>query len=401
MSKIFVIGLDSYGLRTQHHAMLASCKLIVGSNRQLGYLKDLDAETRSITPLSQALAAIGENVQRGNVGVLASGDPLFYGIGRRLISEFSSDQIVFQPALSSMQEAFARFRVPWDDAAIISLHGRSCDHPAGLLLNSPKSFVFTDSINSPDYLARKCLEYCRIIEDEELLTGCRMLVAEQLGSTKERVTEGSLEEIAARDYDPLNVCCLLTPARTALTSFGLREEEIRHSRGLITKDEVRAATLHRLRLPASGVFWDIGGGSGSISLEAARINRGLTVYTLERKEEELANIKHNIRHFGTYNVVVVPGEAPLSCSGLPDPDVVFIGGSGGNLQYIIQEVARRLPEGGRVVVNGVIERTRKEAPKYMAENRLRVQSSTLSVSRTGEDGEPVVFNPITIMVGQK
>jgi precorrin-6B C5,15-methyltransferase / cobalt-precorrin-6B C5,C15-methyltransferase len=399
--KIFVIGVDSFGLRPQHLEMLISCQLVIGSDRQLAFLGDLKVDKKGVTPLAEALAAIRESLKTGNVGVLASGDSLFYGIGKRLLNEFSSSEILFQPALSSMQEAFARFKIPWDDATIISLHGRRCDHPAGRLLTHEKSFVFTDSVNSPNYLAEKCLEYCDQIGEHKLLDECRVLVAEQIGSPNERLIEGRFSEVAEMSFDPLNVMCVLTPGKKALTCFGLLEGEICHSRGLITKNEVRAATLHTLRLPKTGVLWDVGAGSGSISLEASRMNPELTVFSLERKEEELVNIKKNIRRYRSYNVVPVVGEASVTCRGLPDPDVVFIGGSGGSLKNIIKEVAQRLPKGGRLVVNGVIEKTRKEAPKFMAENGLLVQSSTVSVSRIGENAEEVVFNPITIMVGQK
>ncbi len=117
--------------------------------------------------------------------------------------------------------------------------------------------------------------------------------------------------------------------------FGLTEDSIQHSRGLITKNEVRAATLHQLQLPRKGVFWDIGAGSGSLSIEAARANPHLTVYAIEHKEEELENIKNNIVKFGCYNIVPIFGRAPEALVALPDPDRVFIGGSSGSLPDIV------------------------------------------------------------------
>ncbi len=401
MSKIIVIGIDSFGLTLRKNEILTDCTLVVAGNRLLAEVTNPEVEKRSITPLADAMAAIRQALPSGNVGVLASGDPLFFGIGRRLLAEFDSSRVEFFPALSSMQEACARFKLSWDDAELISLHGRKNLHVPGLLLRYPKSLIFTDQAHTPDILARELISYCETIGEGNLPDECRMMVAENIGNDKERVTEGSLHTVASRSFADLNVLCILVPEDGRRGRLGLTENEIAHSRGLITKDEVRAATLHKLRLPKSGVFWDIGAGSGSVSVEAALMNPDLTVYSVERKKEELANIKENICRNRCYNVVPVSGEAPFSIENLPDPDAVFIGGSGGQLEKIIAEAAKRLPNGGRLVVNGVIEKTVTEAPRFMKDNGLSVESSTVQISRTGQADEPVVFNPITIMVGSK
>ncbi len=401
MSEIHVIGIDSSGLGKEQKEILTNCKMIVGGDRLLEYVQGYSGKMCSITPLAKALEAIHATLPHGNVGVLASGDPLFYGIGKRLLQEFMSTNICFFPALSSLQEASARFKLSWDDAEIISLHGRRRNHLAGLLLMHSKSFVFTDREHAPNILASEIIAYCETIEEKDLLHRCRMLVAENIGSSEEKISQGSLEEIAGRVFSDLNVVCILVPEGEPCGRLGLSEAEIAHSRGLITKNEVRAVTLHSLRLPKTGVFWDVGAGSGSISIEAARMNPELTVYAIERKGEELFNIKKNIRSHRCYNVIPVVGEAPVATKSLPDPDVVFVGGSGGHLGKIITETVKRLAKGGRLVVNGVIERTVLEAPRYMRDNDLRVNSSTVSISRTRQEEEPVVLNPITIMVGSK
>ena len=407
MSRIYLIGIGVNGLTPAQQDVLAGCGTIVGSDRQLGQVTESGAEKIAITPLTQALAVIGQRLVDHDVAVLASGDPLFYGIGRRLLAEFDPEQVEISPALSSMQEAAARFKFPWDDATLVSLHGRRVDHVAGLLLGNPINIIFTDRINSPDRLAAKIIDYLEVIEDRDLLQQCRIQVAENLGADDERLVSGSLKEIAPLSFADLNVMCLQRPvlAKEQATGLGLNEAKISHSRGLITKDEVRAVTLHKLRLPISdGVMWDIGAGSGAISVEAARMNPGLTVYAIEKNETELANIKKNILQFGCYNVIPVPGEAPDALSGLPDPDRVFVGGNGGNLPEIIALSSRRLSPDGRLVVNGVIEKTVSQAPKLMAENGLAVEISKVQIERyvypqTAESAK--VFNPITVMVGKK
>lgn len=385
--------------------MLARCGLIVGDSRHLALVQEMTAEKLAISPLAPALDSIRLGLANGEVGVLASGDPLFFGIGRRLLKEFGGEQLVVLPALSTLQEACARFKLPWDDMALLSLHGRKVLHAPGLLLAREKTFVFTDRHNNPASLARQLVAYLELIEDEALLAGCRVQVAENLGTAEERLFSGTLSEAAGREFAGLNVLIVTRPrpATEDLPLFGLSETEIGHSRGLITKDEVRAVTLHALRLPSTGVLWDLGAGSGSISVAAARLHPGLTVFAVDHMAEAFAKVKQNIRQFGCYNIIPIQGEATAVLSGLPDPDRVFIGGSGGNLAEIIGQAAHRLPVGGRMVVNGVTGRTVAEAPQCMAEHGLRVAMSRVRIERTTfPKTEPgTILNPITVMTGSK
>jgi precorrin-6Y C5,15-methyltransferase (decarboxylating) len=221
-----------------------------------------------------------------------------------------------------------------------------------------------------------------------------------------------LAEAAQHQFAPLNMMLLEQEATEEEPTepacvFGLQEEEIKHSRGLITKDEVRAVILHRLRLPRSGVFWDIGGGSGSISVEAARLCPDLAIYVVEQKEEGWRNIQANIVRYGLYNITLVRGQAPEALAKLPNPERIFIGGSRGLLAEIIAPCAHRLSKGGRLVVSAVLQNTAEQAPRLMASNGLETDARTISVTREqkeyGEDGQPsgLRLNPITIITGKK
>ena len=175
-----------------------------------------------------------------------------------------------------------------------------------------------------------------------------------------------------------------------------------HSRGLITKDEVRAAGLHKLRLPDKGVLWDVGGGSGSVSLEAARMCPELAVYIIERKIEEQENIRNNIITYNACNMHLIKGEAPDALAGLPAPDRVFIGGSGNRLDTIIELAASKLSASGRIVVNAVLKKTAEQAPSLLHRQGLQVETATLSVTRTRyPEHKTQQFNPITIITGCK
>lgn len=400
-SKINIIGVSPFGLTLAQRELLGQSALIVGGGRLLAMFGHCTIPTVAITPLVEAIVAIENALVMGDVAVLASGDPLFYGIGRRLLLHFGHDRVEILPTLSTMQDAASRFKVPWDDAKLISLHGRNHVHVAGLLLSHPKSFLFTDNANAPDVLARDILAYLGLIGAEGVSRECRVLVAENIGDVDEAFFSGTLQEAAEHSFSELNVMCLLRPEIAGPFTLGLSEIDIQHSRGLITKDEVRAATLHRLRLPKDGVLWDVGAGSGSIAIEAARLNPGLTIYAIERKDEELVNIKANIRKFGCYNVIPVAGLAMDVLASLPDPLRVFIGGNGGQLAEIIKEAHSRLVDGGILVANGVVEKTITAAPKYMLEQGFKVEISSIQVTRTGQDGVIRTFNPINIITGEK
>jgi precorrin-6Y C5,15-methyltransferase (decarboxylating) len=402
MSDIRIIGISTPLLSERRRDLLSTCRLLVTAKRFAPLATELGIPFFPISPLNAAIEALHRHLPQGDIGVLVGGDPLFFGIGRRLLAEFPGDKLHFYPATTALQRACARFRLPWDDAVVSSLHGRSHHHLPGLLLRHAKNLLFTDTDNSPDRIAASLLDYLQLIEENTLAANIEVRVAEDLDLESERIFCGSLTETAARQFSPLNVVALLVPGQCPLPyRFGLSEEQIKHSRGLITKNEVRAATLHTLKLPQEGVLWDVGAGSGSISIEAARQNGGLIVYAIEQNEREQANIKENIRRYRCYNVIPVQGRAPDSCLNLPDPQRVFIGGSGGNLAAILSMAASRLASHGLVVVNGVVDATIKTTPRLMQEHGLQIVMSTLQVSRHDGGGDRTTFNPITIITGRK
>jgi precorrin-6Y C5,15-methyltransferase (decarboxylating) len=402
MSRIELIGISGKALSNEQWPILRRCRAIVAARRHRPLVASLLHPLIDITPVNAMLRQVDEALTGGDVAVLASGDPLFYGIGRILIDRFGADRIRIHPALSAVQLACARFRIPWDDLSLLSLHGRSMQDLAGRILGRGPMMLFTDGCNSPDRVAASLLATLTGCEDRERIAAIRIRVAENLGLADERLTSGSLEEISAGQFSALNMMLIEQPPPPATIAFGLREDEILHSRGLITKDEVRAATLHRLRLPISGVLWDIGGGSGSVSLEAARMCPNLSIHTIEKKPEEQANIRANIRRYGAYAIHLVPGEAPEALADLPAPDRIFIGGSGQRLEPILEAATARLAEGGRIVVNAVLEQTETTALACLQRLGLEVASSTLAVTRRpSPDSEPRVFNPITLITGDK
>ena len=406
MSEILVAGCNGTHISAAITAYLADQRYPLYCSRSLLdiVLKDYPhfdmSRWSSIVPLDECFAKIRGDNDRPAAIVLTSGDPLFYGLGKRLKEEFSGWKITFFPALSYMQSLFSHFGINWDDAEFVSLHGRplkSIDDK----LYAAKLFIYTDPKNTPDQIA----EYLKNRLGKDQIRSRRMMIGECIGSQKQRFTQGTIDEISSQSFAQPN-CVILTDQRNHGTDdaprFGLVESDVQHSRGLITKSEVRAAVIHRLRLPGTGVFWDVGAGSGSISLEAARMYTSLSVIAVEKEKEQLANIEANVKKFGCTNVRIVSGEAPEALSLLPAPDCVFVGGSGGRLEEILDFVCSAVKENGRIVMTAVLEQTAQRAPEVLAKNDFNVEISLVQVTRYGyPEKNTTSLNPIHIIHAEK
>jgi precorrin-6B C5,15-methyltransferase / cobalt-precorrin-6B C5,C15-methyltransferase len=402
---IYLVGVTGEVLAEDTMELLASSAAIVVSARMMPLLDTVlpdypRSQIFPVSPLKEAIAAIGSALGSGDVAVLASGDPLFFGIGDLLGRRFGRTRLVILPAVSSMQIAFARLGLPWHDARFISLHGRPSGHFAARILPYAKVCILTDKINTPAAIASELLRNV----SAERSADFSLFVGEELGCAREKVTIGSLHDIAGQIFSDPNIVIILQKPRAdgEMPVFGLGEQDIRHSRGLITKNEVRAAVIHALRLPRQGVFWDIGAGSGSVSVEAARLSDDLQVFAIEKNAEQLDHIRWNRETFCSANIEVIAGEAPEVLAQLPDPDRVFVGGSGGNLARILAVAAGRLKAGGSIVVNAVLAKTGQEAPSLLCSQGLAVEISRITVERQRYPAPEISrFNPISLIVGRK
>lgn len=401
--KIFVFGISGEHLPDEYLPYIRTCRAVACSKRFVPLLNGIKAEQVPITPVSAMMEKVEILLKQGNIGVLASGDPLFYGIGSSLISQFGAERVRIFPALSAIQLACAKFRIAWEDLHILSLHGRSSKGIAAKVLRHDKTLIFTDTRNSPDKIAALIHETLVCCGDKQRVENIRVQVAEDLGLADELLFTGNLSDTVKQRFAPLNMMLIEDniDSFAGLPRFGLKEAEINHSRSLITKDEVRAVILHGLRLPAQGVFWDVGGGSGSVSLEAAGMFPELEIYTVEKKPEEQENIYHNIIACNRYTIKLVKGEAPEILKILPLPDRIFIGGSGGKLEEILKHCVNSLKMGGLIMVSAVLKKTTETAPVIMKKLGLGVEVRTVSITRKKMDGDDTFPNPITIITGKK
>ncbi len=400
--EIIVVGISGDDLPKKYiDEYIDRCSTIIAPASVLERIKKIcEHENRSkqwiqIAPVSKCLDVISEAIGSHSVLVFTSGDPLFYGFGQTLKNRFPGTQIVFLPALSSLQLCFARFGIPWNDASFLSLHGRSFND-LSTVLHKDKIFILTDRENSPQKIARHLID---ILPPAEIYV-YTLHVGVKLGTREEQIFSGSLPEVSGKIFDQPNAIILqrIAHEREQSSNFGLQESEIKHSRGLITKNEVRAAVIHALRLPPKGVFWDIGAGSGSISIEASLLNPALSVFAIEKKQDEIDNVNYNRACFKCWNVSVCQGEAPEILETLPIPDCVFIGGSGGSLAEIIKYVSDKDLGVNRIVLTGVIKNTVEAAPKLLYHAGYTVDASVVSTTRyTFPKSQSVQLNPIHII----
>jgi precorrin-6Y C5,15-methyltransferase (decarboxylating) len=287
--------------------------------------------------------------------MLASGDPLFYGIGRLLLQAFAPEQLVFHPHLSAVQLACSRLKLPWQDACVISVHGRSLEElQTALRQGADKIIVLTDPVNTP-------LAIAQVLQHLDLSTCYQLWVCENLGGDNERILRLNLGVLPnqADSFAPLNVVVLVrqparqTPNLQTLPCFGIADREFLSfpdRPGLMTKREIRVQILAELALQPGQVIWDVGAGTGSVSIEIARLVPDATIYAIEKTAIGLSLIQQNAQRFQVQNVRVVAGEAPKILSELPSPDRIFIGGSGGQLSELVQVCLGRLALPGVMVI---------------------------------------------------
>jgi len=355
------IGAESFGRAAE--AALRAADLVLGTPRLLDVLPD-DLAGKRIElagSLGEALELVAERRAVGErVCVLASGDPGFFGIVRVASARFGREALEIHPAPSSLAVAFARAGIHWDDAVVVSAHGRPLAAAVGVALTQAKVGVLTAPDQPPELLGQALLD-----------AGCgprRVTICARLGHDDETITSTDLDGLAAGSFPPLSVVILEAPGPLddegatgvgePTLAWGLPDHLYDHRAGMITKAEVRAVALGKLALPATGVLWDVGAGSGSVAIECARLAPGLRVFAVERRPDDAERLRLNASGTG---VIVVEGEAPEILAELPDPDRVFVGGGG--LDVLESVMGRLRPDGVAVATYAALDRAAASASR--------------------------------------
>ncbi|MGD9974755.1 MAG: precorrin-6y C5,15-methyltransferase (decarboxylating) subunit CbiE [Desulfatirhabdiaceae bacterium] len=352
-STVSVIGMGmTFDDLTAHHLeIIHHADVLIAGKRHLAWFADQPAEKIEITRnISKVIDYIQANRSSRSIVVLASGDPLFHGIGSTLVRAVGPEHVRIYPNISSVCAAFAEIAEPWQDARIISLHGKTLDvQVLKAILASDLLAVLTDPRNTPNRIADFLLQHG--------VSDYRMCILERLGASDKSIDWYSLESASATNAGHPNIVILkrhenAPPIRPLF--LGMPDSAYAHEAGMITKPEIRAVSVARLRLLPHHVMWDLGAGSGSVAIESSLLIHDGVIVAVEQKAERAAQIRLNVETFGVRNVLVREGVLPDALDGLPAPDRIFIGGGGKHLDAILTRASACLRPGGIIVINTVL-----------------------------------------------
>ena len=304
------------------------------------------------------IAEIIRNEPFDRFAVLFSGDTGFYSGAKSLLELLPEAEVELLPGIGSLSYFCSRLRRPWEDVRAVSLHGRECDFVREVRHHAAVFTLLGGADGANEALRRLT---------EAGLGHVLVHIGERLGYPEERIAHGTAEELLGGSYDPLSVLLAENDAwGTGSTAYGLPDEAFDRDEVPMTKEEVRSISLSKLSLGERSVVWDVGAGSGSVSVECARVAWAGKVYAIEKKESALALTARNVEKYGLRNVEIVPGAAPEALLDLPAPTHVFIGGSSGALRPILDIILEKNPA-ARIVVNAVTLETASELTELSRE----------------------------------
>ena len=397
---IIGMGMGPADLTAKHLRIIEQAEVLIGGKRLLDHFKGNSAQKISISKdIDGVINFVKKQMEKQKIVVLASGDPLYFGVGAKLASELGAKNVLIYPNISSVSAAFARIKEPWNDVRVVSLHGRKNeDKLFSALEKENKIAVFTDPKKNPAWLA------ARLIAMEFM--NLKMCVLEAIGSDSERYDWYSLQQAAKMSFSEPNMVVL---KRSPLESeakknlcLGVPESWYEHEGGLITKSEIRAITLSKLRLAPDHILWDLGAGSGSISIEASVLVKKGKIVAVERNPARIEHIKNNRKRFKVENLAVIQAELPDGLINLPQPDCIFIGGGGKDLKNIIIEAAKYLKPAGRIVINTVLVPNLQAAMTTLSQLKFETDVIQVQISRSRQMPWAERFeaqNPVWIISG--
>ncbi len=398
------IGLDGKaGLTSEVCNLIEQATVLVGSDRHLNLFPDHTGEKLVLGDFLTVFEKIKQQLNANQkIVILVSGDPLFFGLGRLLLENFPTEQLTFHPHFSSIQLAFNRLKLPWNDAQIVSVHGRSLDLLLPLLQKGVnKIAILTDAENNPSAIAT-------YYQSLELAIHYEFWICENLGGNNEKIYNTSAEQLGqlnSQDFAPLNVVVLVRKNDAALPELDLTQLPLlglsdssflsfADRPGLMTKREIRLMVLGELALQPDQVVWDIGAGTGSVSIEIARLCQTSQIYAIEKTAMGITLIQSNAHRFQVKNVYPISGKAPDVLSDLPHPDRIFIGGTGGNLTAILTTCQARLKPSGKIVLALATMEHFATCLSWFKEHDWNYSYQQIQISRSLPLGDLTRLNPL-------
>ena len=399
---IIGMGMTLEDLTAKHLKIIETADILVGGKRLLDLFEESRARKKVIgKDIDGIVNFVKQEMKNSRVVVLASGDPMFFGIGRRLVNAVGNRNIRVFPNISSVAAAFARIKEPWDDVGVISLHGRKNASRLFKALEEENTLaVLTDPKNNPSWLAGRLLE--------KQFLNYKICVLETLGSSSEKIGWYTPTEAAGMKFRDPNMVVLKrgpigTRDKTRLF-LGAPDSWYDHHRGLITKSEIRTITLSKLRLSTDHVLWDLGAGSGSVAVEAGLLIKKGKIYAVEKDANRLAQIKNNRKRFGINNLTAIQAELPRGLEELPRPDRIFIGGGGRQLKSIMAAAAQYLKPEGVMVINTVLIPNVETARTTLEKLDFNTEVIQIQINRSWQmpwAERLEALNPVWIITGMR
>lgn len=346
---ITIIGIgmgnpDLLTIRAMRAIQQSRC--LIGAQRLLNCFPDVDVEKVPASVPAQIAEEVLRRRQLGNVTVIVSGDVGFYSAAKGLMHLLGDEQVELIPGISSLQYFCARLGISWEDISVLSLHGREQDL-IGTICANEETFLLTGGKFGA---AEICARFC-----ENALGDLAVSVGERLSYPDERISQGTAEQLCGETFDPLAVMLVRNRnmrRRSRPATHGIPDEAFLRGNVPMTKAEVRAVSISKLCLEPGWMVWDVGAGTGSVSVEVARVLPDGLVFAVEREQEACKLIEQNRIRFSLPNLQIIQGTAPDALSDLPAPDAVFIGGSSGGLSASVELAVQKNPA-VRVVVNAI------------------------------------------------
>lgn len=399
MPKIYIIGIGTGAVRTitrEAEEIILSSDCLIGDKRVLKPFEHLNKPvfcSSSVNEIKTYLAGCSEKDQ---ISILVSGDVGFYSLAKTLLAGNPEIKAELICGISSLQYFCAKHKIPWEDVNVLSLHGRK-GSVVNRVRNNPVVFILTGGAVNP---AQVCRELC-----QAGLEWVRVSTGEDLSYPQEKITTGTARALAEKDFGSLSVMLVFNDkvSKRGYAALGLPDEMFKRGKTPMTKQEVRAVVLSKLRLKPSDTVFDIGAGTGSVAVEIALLLTDGEVYALEKDEEAVGLLQENKQLFSAYNLQVRQAAAPDGLAELPVPDKVFIGGSGGKLQAILNAIYAKNPE-VRVVISVITLETLSETVAYFRNKTdLNVEIISVAVAKAQKLGDYNLLkgqNPVFIITAE-
>lgn len=395
---VTLIGMGSgqpENLTLQGLAALRQADLILGARRLLAVLPAGCTENRAAAYRPDEVAELLQTSGAENAVLVYSGDTGFYSGASSMMEKLEALGVRARvlPGLSSIQLLAAALGRPWQGWNLVSAHGRTCDPVAECMQGRPTFFLTGGSEDPATLCAQLAAEGFGDVQG---------VVGQCLGTPEEKLFRGSVKELAAGRFNSLSVLLVEAVEGLPRRTPGLPDEAFERGDVPMTKQEVRAAVLAKLAVRPEDILWDVGAGTGSVSVELALAAPRGRVYAVECRPEGCALIKANREKFRTRNLVLVEGLAPAALSDLPAPDAVFIGGSKGSLAAIVDAALDKNPD-ARICVSAIALETLSAAVAALTAKGRTVQVSQIAVSRAKAMGGlhlMMAQNPIYLITGE-